>query len=134
MKYLSSVVVPYATVAFTRSELLEDSRISYSDIGWLSAKLVFTFMVTYDIEESEAEGLPYSYICRYLKGSIPTWRLEDLPCCSGNSEICRALQDFRRFLRIIRNNGATGDIDKRPRSYVIANLKTGKSAVFVLVE
>lgn len=137
MKTYHSVTAQHKTVRLTRDMVLEDSSYKYHCIGYLSAQLCFTFMEVFDIDESEEENHPYSFICRFLKGSIPTWRMDDVPAFAGFSERLQALITLRRFLRAVRNDNSERDHaghSRKVESCVIANLRTGKSMVVVRLD
>lgn len=133
MKTFSSFIPMHDCVVFTKSQLLEDSSFKYSDIGWLSANLCFKFMNVMGIEE-EGESSPYSHLCRFLKGSIPTWRLTDCPQFRTDTEAFRHAVKLRKFLRMIRNFEPTlksDDITIGTQLYMLVNSKTGRSLAYI---
>ncbi len=127
MKTFSSIAPKSRTIYLTRADVLEDSSYRYCDIGWLSAQLCFGFMDVMDIEEDFSSS-PYSYICRFLKGSIPTWRLDECSDLRFGTEANSHLVRFRKFLRAVRNDEAG---DNPVSSFIVVNLKTGNSLVVV---
>lgn len=129
MNTFSSIAPKSRTIYLTRKDVLEDSSYRYSDVGWLSANLCFGFMHVMGIEEDSS--FPYSYICRFLKGSIPVWRLDECPALRYGTEAMHHLVRFRKFLRAVRNDAAG---DNPVASFVVVNMKTGDSLVVVRSE
>jgi len=133
MKTFSSVIPKFSCISFTKSQLLEDSSYKYYDIGWLSAQMCFKFMEVMEIEE-ESESSPYSYLCRFLKGSIPAWRLSECPQFRMDTEAYGHAVKLRKFLRMIRNFEPafeTDDISIGTQTYVLVNSKNGRSLAYI---
>lgn len=133
MKTFSSIIPKHDCVMFTKSELLEDSSFRYHDIGWLSANLCFKFMEVMEIDEDGE--MPYSFLCRFLKGSIPAWRLSGCPWFRSDSEAYIQAVKLRKFLRMVRNFDASlltsYDIVAGVNAYTLVNARTGRSLAYI---
>jgi len=127
MKTFSSIVAG-SVYQFTTDDIKEDSKFPYYDIGWLSANFCFPFMDILGLDtkdDADAYTFVYEDLCRFLKGTIPAWRLSTNGSFSVDSEAYRHALTLRRFIRAARAERL------KPSSvFVLCSLMTGKSCVF----